>query len=80
MELTLIPAYGRDYKTVEALLTDWKDGKDFRISTSVYKYDGAYTSIHDLNQFPGKHVKLRYNGCRDFILIRVSDGGVVDDD
>ena len=29
--LTLIPAYGRDYKSVESVLKDWNEGKDFVI-------------------------------------------------
>jgi hypothetical protein len=30
--LTLIPAYGRDYKSAKAVLADWNDNKDFIIN------------------------------------------------
>lgn len=42
MVYTLVPAYGRDYKSKAALLADWEDGKDFRIVQT-----GQYTSIRD---------------------------------
>lgn len=43
--VTLIPAYGRKYATVEALLKDWQEGKDFRIGSG-----GPYCSVRDLDQ------------------------------
>ena len=47
--IILQPAYGRKYKTVEEILTDWFDGKDFKIER------GPYTSSRDYwdltNQF-----------------------------
>jgi len=33
MNLTLQPAYGRDYKSKAAVLADWNDNKDFRIAS-----------------------------------------------
>ena len=40
--MTLLPAYGRDYKSKAAVLADWNAGKDFRIATT-----GQYCSIRD---------------------------------
>jgi hypothetical protein len=40
--MTLLPAYGRDYKSARAALTDWKEGKDFKIATT-----GQYCSVRD---------------------------------
>ena len=39
--LNAVPAYGRTYETVSALLSDWQEGKDFRI------VGGSYFSIRD---------------------------------
>ena len=39
--IILLPAYGRTYTSVESLLKDWQDGKDFRIA------QGPYTSVRD---------------------------------
>jgi hypothetical protein len=33
MHLTVIPAYGRDYKSKKAALTDWNADKDFYVAT-----------------------------------------------
>lgn len=76
-ELTLVPAYGRDYQTPDALIKDWNDGKDFMITTAVSPYCGKYTSIRDLSQFPGKQVKIRYKKLTNFILVNVSDSTII---
>lgn len=44
--LTLVPAYGRDYKSKAVLLADWLAGKDFRI-VGIFAGNGTYTSIRD---------------------------------
>jgi hypothetical protein len=79
MQLTLLPAYGRDYKSKEALVKDWEAGKDFKIATANHKNHGAYTSIRDLKDFPGKQVKIRYNRKTEFILVNILDGTIVSD-
>tara|TARA_R110000868_G_C10462181_1_gene727496 strand:+ start:319 stop:528 length:210 start_codon:yes stop_codon:yes gene_type:complete len=38
--LTLVPAYGRDYKTAAAVKADWQAGKDFIISNFHHPDDG----------------------------------------
>lgn len=45
--LVLVPAYGRVYNSVEAMMTDWNAGKDFRI------WNGPYCSVRDL-----EHLRL----------------------
>lgn len=45
--LTLIPAYGRDYRTADAVLAAWIAGKDFRIMDVSCRWDGSYTSCRD---------------------------------
>ena len=41
--LTLIGAYGRTYTTKDAILADWRAGKDFKICS------GPYCSIRDIS-------------------------------
>lgn len=50
--MTVIPAYGRDYKSKAAALKDWNDGKDFKDAVT-----GQYLSIRDNIQ----EVWIRYN-------------------
>ena len=44
---TVIPAYGRDYKSAKAAKQDWIDGKDFIICDMSHPYDGKPCSIRD---------------------------------
>ena len=53
---TVIPAYGRDYKSAAAAKQDWQDGKDFIIADLSNRYDGKPCSIRD-----GLEVTIRYN-------------------
>ena len=53
---TVIPAYGRDYKSAAAAKKDWQDGKDFIIADLFDPYDGKPCSIRD-----GLKVTIRYN-------------------
>ena len=40
--MSVVPAYGRAYKTKDQLMDDWNNGKDFRIEST-----GTYFSIRD---------------------------------
>lgn len=67
MELTLVPAYGRDYSTEEAALAAWRAGKDFMIETAVSPDCGRYCSIRD--KLPGGHVRIRYCGRTEVVRV-----------
>ena len=60
---TLIPAYGRDYKSLKEVIADFEAGKDFKIADVSSRWNGSYTSIRD---FGGVQVKLRYNKLTKF--------------
>ena len=57
--VTLIPAYGRDYKTQKEVKADWKDGKDFIIADITHPYSGKPCSIRDAEALGG--VMIRFN-------------------
>lgn len=59
MTITVVPAYGRDYKTLEEALKDWNEEKDFLIADASCPWDGAYVNKPQLS--PGDRVKIRYN-------------------
>lgn len=82
--LTLVPAYGRDYKTPEAVLSDWKLGRDFKIMDISCRWDGSYTSCRDFGPNDGRAeystFKIRYGTILrtsfelpNFVLIRFVD-------
>jgi len=45
--LTVIPAYGRDYRSAAAVKADWADGKDFRVCDLSSRYDGSCINKDD---------------------------------
>lgn len=65
---TLVPAYGKDYNSVGAVIEAWKAGKDFRI-----KQKTSVINIRDAEEFgvPDDRVCIRYNKERDVVTIRV---------
>lgn len=54
---TLVPAYGRDYRSAKEVRKDFEAGKDFRVEPS-----GQYCSIRDIPA--GTEVFIRYRGLR----------------
>ena len=64
MELTLVPAYGRDYKSAQAVREDWMANKDFIIKTFLCPYDGRAINrsqyLTDCMTKYGRRVKFRY--------------------
>jgi len=67
--LTVVPAYGRDYKNQKAVLLDWNSGKDFVIQDIVFGYDGAMINKQDAERL-GIVVHIRYDGLRKIIVVK----------
>ena len=64
--LTLIPAYGRDYKNQKTILADWNNNKDFIIQSITHPYDGKYANKSDLKK-EHDSVLLRYDKMRKIV-------------
>ena len=59
MFITLLPAYGRDYKNSKEVKADWENKKDFIISDYSSPHDGRYININ--NDLPkGTTFRIRY--------------------
>ena len=69
--LTLIPAYGRDYKSKKALLEDWHAGLDFTIADISCPDDGRYANRPDLLQAGYDEVNIRYKQLANVAVIKV---------
>ena len=55
--LTVVPAYGRDYKSKQEVLLDWEANKDFQLP------DGRYVNkqqVPDLRTDGVRHLTFRY--------------------
>lgn len=63
---TVVPAYGRDYKSKAEVLTDWKAGKDFQLQTP---FESGYCSIRDFA--PGVTVNIRYKKLSMVLPVKV---------
>lgn len=64
--LTLTPAYGRDYPSRDKVTADFLAGKDFAVATPGYH---TYCTVGDFRA--GVMVSLRYNKLRSQTLCRV---------
>jgi hypothetical protein len=63
---TLLPAYGRDYRSKAALLADYHANRDFVLRT----WDMPDTNIN-AEQIPaGARVEFRYRNLRSVAVIR----------
>lgn len=58
MRLTVIPAYGRDYKSAKAVKADFDANKDFMICDMSSPDDGRYVNAEQLK--PGDTLYIRY--------------------
>lgn len=53
--MNLIPAYGRDYKSIAAVRAAWLNGDDFQIADISSRFNGKYVSSADVipaSEFP----------------------------
>jgi len=58
MRLTVIPAYGRDYKSAKAVNADFLANRDFLICDMFSPDDGRYVNAEQLA--PGDTLCVRY--------------------
>jgi len=66
MNVTLTPAYGRDYKSKKAVLAGWNAGQDFSIAT--FPSDGRYMSERDNEHFTS--IWIRYNKLERIVQVK----------
>ena len=66
--MTLIPAYGRDYKSKKEVLADFDADKDFVIVDLFSVNDGRYVNK---SQLAGFSVMIRYNKLTKVMVVMV---------
>lgn len=72
MYLTLVPAYGRDYKSKKEVLADWSADKDFLIADFSHPYDGKPMNRQDAEtDMKGATINIRYKQQRNICQIVV---------
>jgi len=65
--VSIVPAYGRDYKNKQSAEQDFRAGKDFQIQH--FNYPQTYCSIHDFEK--GVKVELRYKAKQSVTIVTV---------
>lgn len=66
--MTLVPAYGREYKTAKAVKEDWANGKDFLVADMFSPYDGKPANRES---FPsGTKVQIRFDKVRKVTVVQ----------
>lgn len=68
--LTVIPAYGRDYKTAKAARADWNADLDFIIANLFHAYDGKPCNRQDCGE---TSVMIRFSNLTKTTVVK---GGV----
>jgi len=65
--MTIIPAYGRDYKSKAAVLADWHLGLDFKIAQT-----GQYINKSDAVNYKVPAVMVRYHKMTKLMEIKIT--------
>ena len=68
MYLTLLPAYGRDYKSKKLIIDDLKNNKDFLESSSLRAINKQQFKELNINSF-----NVRYDQQRKITNIKIKD-------
>jgi len=71
MNLQLVPAYGRDYKSGKAVKADFDAGKDFVIADVSSRWDGKPTNKADLAKAGVKAVNIRFARLTKLVVVKV---------
>ena len=69
--ITCVPAYGRDYKSAQAVIDDWLAGKDFKIQDVSCRWNGRY--INKIEATRDKEVvTIRYSKLTKAVEIGIT--------
>lgn len=71
MYKTLVPAYGRDYKTAKEVKAAWEAGKDFRVADFFDPQDGKLANLQSAKEAGWKTVNIRYKKLTQVASIKV---------
>jgi hypothetical protein len=69
--MTVVPAYGKDYKSKKEIEEALKAGKDFQIADYFHPEDGRYVNREDLLKSKVKTINVRYARLTKIAVIQV---------
>ena len=71
MGITLVPSYGRDYKSGKEVQAAWDAGKDFTIQDIMHPDDGRQINKEDAEKIGGTF-NIRYKKLTQIKVIKVA--------
>jgi len=71
--MTLVPAFGRDYKSQKEVLADWDANKDFIIQDISSRWDGKPANKQDFENDPDgpDSVNIRYKKLTMVMVVKI---------
>lgn len=70
-QTSVVPAYGRDYKSKAAVQADWDANKDFRVEDYFSPQHGSYLNKLDKEKFiPDHTIYVRYDKQRKVYAVK----------
>ena len=70
MNITLVPAYDRDYTNKTDLLNDFDNNLDFLVCDMFSQWDNKSANKQDLKGYY-KSVRIRYNKLQKIIIVNL---------
>ena len=67
MNLTVIPAYGLDYKSKAEVQADWDANKDFQIQDISCPWNGSYINKDQMQK--GDKFSIRYHKLTKVVIL-----------
>ena len=71
--ITLIPAYGRDYRSARAVKKALQNQIDFRVQDVSSKWDGMVGNLLNIKTEGYEEVKVRYSKLRKVTIFKTKD-------
>tara|TARA_Y100000296_G_C5058828_1_gene198700 strand:+ start:56 stop:277 length:222 start_codon:yes stop_codon:yes gene_type:complete len=71
--ITLIPAYGRDYRSARAVKKALQSQIDFRVQDVSSKWDGMVGNLLNIKTEGYEEVKVRYSKLRKVTIFKTKD-------
>ena len=65
--MTIVPSYGRDYKSQKDVLKDWNSNKDFTIRDMSSQWDGKQINKSDASN-GNVQVMIRYSRLMKIVI------------
>jgi hypothetical protein len=71
--LTIVPAYGRDYKSLETVINDLRANRDFIVHDIGSTEFGRYVNLAAMRDVGIHQVRVRHGGLRRVSVINIDE-------